>query len=379
MKNVCVISPVGYSGISYYDYGLCHALSELGLEVDLFSVDNYIIGKTPNFHKLNLFIGTYGDISRIKKGLNYLKALIKSFFLILKKDYEIIHIQKMELPLIDCIFFALLKLTGRKIVYTPHDILPFKYIGLSMPVHLTYKLSDALIVHNKKNKDDLISLFRLKEQKISIIPHGNYNFFLKGIPQQEARTRLGLPEDKKIVLLFGNIRSRKGIETTISAVKYLKKRRDVLLLIVGKVSWEFDIERLKNMINDNGLEDFLLIRDEFVEDDLVEAYYRSSDVVVIPYEQGYESGVLKYAFSCELPVIVSDLPEFSDFTEDNNNCLIFKRGNYREIAEKIEILLDNTEIRQRISSNAKKLSDTEWGWDRSAAKIKKIYESLRYQ
>jgi glycosyltransferase involved in cell wall biosynthesis len=261
-------------------------------------------------------------------------------------------------------------------VYTPHDILPFKYIGLSIPVFLTYKLSDALIVHNKKNKDDLINHFGLKEQKISIIPHGNYNYLLKGISQQEARKRLDLSENKKVVLLFGNIRSGKGIETTISALKYLKKRRDVLLLIAGKVSWEYDIEKLKNMISDNGLEDFVLIRDEFIEDSLVEAYYRSSDVVVIPYEQGYESGVLKYAFSCGLPVIASDLPEFSYFAEDSNNCLIFNRGKYRELAEKIEILLDNKEICQIISSNAKKLSDLKWNWNRSAAQTKRIYESL---
>jgi glycosyltransferase involved in cell wall biosynthesis len=377
--KICVISPLGYTGIAYYDFGLCYALSEAGLAVDLFSVDDYIVGKEPNFNKEAIFINTYGDISRIKKGIYYLQALVKSFFLILKKNYDIIHFQKMELPILDCGLFVLLKFARKKIVYTPHDIMPYKYKRVRYPIYLSYKLSDLLIVHNEKNLIDMIDHFGIKRDKISIVPHGNYNYFLQGIQRSEARLMLSMPTDKKVLLLFGNIKEGRGIETTISALKYLKNKTDILLLIAGKAYRGFDFEGMKKLIKDNGLENFVLIRNEFIEDSLVESYYRACDVVVIPYERGYESGVLRYAFSCGLPVVVSNLKEFSSFAEDGENCLIFKKGEFKHLAKRLNLLLENKTLQHTIARNAKKLSDTEWGWDKLASQTKRLYEALLEQ
>lgn len=376
IKKVCIISPLGYCGIAYYDYSLCRALSESGLKVDLFSVDNYIVGEELNFNKVDLFIGTHGDISRIKKGVNYLRALIKAFFLILKKKHEIIHLQKMELPVIDCVFFILLRLAGKKIVYTPHDIIPFKYRRLRYPIYLSYKLSDAIIVHNEKNRIDLAHYFGFARDRISVIPHGNYDYFLKGVQRSEARQRIELPPDKKVLLLFGNMRKGKGIETTILSLKYLKNKADVLLLIAGKVSHGFDFEGMMKLIRNNDLEEFVLIRNRFIEDNLVESYYKSCDIVVIPYEQGYESGVLRYAFSCGLPAVVSDLKEFSEFAKDSVNCLMFRTGDPKHLAERLKVMLEDKSILQKISQNAKKLADRDWSWEKSASKTRETYEKL---
>ncbi len=375
MMKTCIISPLGYTGIAYYDFSLCYALSAAGLEVDLFSVDNHIVAKEPNFKKRAIFVNTYGDSSRVNKGLHYLQALIKSYIFILKKKYKIVHFQKMELPLLDAVLFVLLKVAGKKIVYTPHDIVPFKYKRIRYPIWLTYRIPDSLIVHNRQNSVDLQEKFGIKADRISVIPHGNYNYFLKDTSQKDARKRLGLPDNKKIILLFGNIRAGKGIETAVSALSYMNKT-GVLLLIAGKVSRGFDFEGLQTLIRQKGLEQNVQIRDAFIEDGLVEAYYRSGDVVAVPYIEGYESGVLKYAFSCGRPVIVSDLPEFAEYAADGENCLIFRKGDDRHFAEKLAMLLDSESLRHRVSMNAKRLSDSEWSWERCARQTRKVYENL---
>ena len=376
MERICVISPVGYTGIAYYDFSLCYALTEIGLKVDLFSVDKYVVRKKPNFKKESIFINTFGNISRLTKGVNYLKSMAKCYWNISKNNYKIIHFQKLELPVIDCLLFLLLKLKGIKIVYTPHDILPFKYKRLLYPILLTYKMSDGLIVHNEQNRTDLIRMLGIDENKISIIPHGNYNYFLSDIDKSNARVLLDLPQDKIILLLFGNIRAGKGIETTIESLNILKDNNKVRLLIAGKVSRGFNFEKMMSLIKNNKMEEIVLVRNEFINDELVEAYYKSSDIAIVPYEQGYESGVLRYAFSCGLPVVISDLKEFSEFSRDGEICLTFRAGDYVHLAEKLQILLENENVRKTISLNAKRLSDTEWNWERSALKTKILYDKI---
>jgi glycosyltransferase involved in cell wall biosynthesis len=376
MKNICVISPLGYTGIAYYDFSLCYALTEVGLQVELFSVDKYVVKKEPNFKRESIFINTFGNAGRLKKGINYLKAMATCYRMIIKNKYSMVHFQKLELPIIDCLLFLLLKLKGVKIVYTPHDILPFKYKRFLYPISLTYALSDGLIVHNEQNSQDLIQLFGIDENKISIIPHGNYNYFLSDIHKSNARALLALPQDKMILLLFGNIRAGKGIETTIEALNILKDKNKVMLLIAGKVSRGFDLDEMMSLIKYNKLEKIVLVRNEFINDELVEAYYKSSDIAIVPYEQGYESGVLKYAFSCGIPVVISDLKEFSEFSRDGETCFTFRAGDHVQLADKLQLLLDNETLRKKISLNAKKLSDTEWHWESSAFKTRSFYEKI---
>ena len=377
MKKVCVISPLGYTGLAYYDFSLCYALSKIGLEVDLFSVDRYIVKKKPNFNREEIFINTYGDISRIKKGINYLISLIKCFILILKKEYEIIHFQILEMAMIDCVLFALLKLKRKKIVYTPHDIIPFKY-KVSFPIYLTYKLADLLIVHNETNRNDLINHFGIERGKISVIHHGNYNIILEERHSKAVSAKkLNLPSNREILLFFGCIRNGKGLNTLLKAYQRVVDEIEcVLLVIAGKQSKGFDLEKSFNIISAEVRQNNVELREKFIPDEQIQYYYEAADLILLPYEEVYESGVLKFAFSCKRPVLVSDIPVFKHDIRDGENAFVFRKGDPIDLANKIINILNNKDQMESVAENAKLYSDKNWDWNSIAIKTKINYEKI---
>ncbi len=378
-NKICIISPLGYTGIAYYDHSLCQSLSEAGVEVTLLTTSQRAVEPKKRDYKLfRVFNKTFGDRYRLQKGISYIYSLIKAYSFIKQNHFKTVHFQIMEFPAVDCIFFTILRLSGIKIICTPHDIYSFKGKSDNKFLKIMYKLSHVIIVQNLTNRALLINGLGINREKIKIIPHGNYNYFLTGIQKGLARKKIRIPEDKKVILLFGNIRSGKGIKTAISAVKLLKEKNktDVLLLIAGRISRGYNLKSLIRLVDDCNLRSSLILRCSFIEDSLVEAYYRAADVVIVPYERAYESGVLRYAFSCGMPTVISDLREFSEFAVDEENCLIFRAKDTEHLAERINIIIENPDIAQKISCNAKKLSDTEWGWEKSAAETKKIYEQF---
>ena len=137
-----------------------------------------------------------------------------------------------------------------------------------------------------------------------------------------------------------------------------------------------DFTAIKEIIQEADLEEQVLLHNRFVEDDLVEAYYRASDIVLVPYTKGFESGVLKYAFSCERAVVVSDLPEFSEFVWDGENCVVVKAGDARDLAEKMQSVLQDEELVRKIAKNAGELARTQWAWADIARKTTALYERV---
>ncbi len=371
--KICVISPLGYTGIAYYDHSLCESLSELKLNVTLITTEKRIVSpKKISYDIKKLFVNTYGNLSQLKKGINYVLGMSKCIYFIIKGRFKIVHFQILELPEVDLLVFSIIKIFKRKIIFTPHDIHSFKSSGNKI-MDTLYHLSDHIVVHNKANQDLLIKDLGINQNKISVIPHGNYDYFLKNnISMSEAKQAIKFSESKKLILLFGNIRVGKGIETAIPAIEMMQSNQDAVLMIAGKPSRGFEMDKIKQKIKNNKMKNIIL-HDHFIKDEMVEFYYKAADIVLVPYEYGYESGVLRFAFSCGCPIVVSDLKEFSEIVKDKENCVIFKSGDSKDLRTKIELLFNDKEMIKKIARNAKNLSDKELSWKKIAQKTKLIY------
>ena len=374
------ISPLGYSGIAYYDHGFCQGLHNAGIDVTNVTSDKWLVdtNKVSVSYKLKkMFINTYGDKSRIIKGLAYVAAMFKIYFDVLKNKIRIVHFQILELPIVDLMIFFLFKISGKKIVYTPHDIFSFKSKGGKFITKMLFSLSNVVVIHNEPNKKTLIEEFNLKSKKIAMIVQGNYNAFLdSALTKDQAKENVSIPKDKEMVLLFGNIREGKGTETAVKAFKLLKDKTNVLFVVAGRPMREFNMEAIKRDLSEDDVKNHVILRDQFIKDDLVESYYKSCDVLLIPYERIYNSAVIRYGFSCATTTVVSDIEEFLYFAVDKENCLIFKAGDAGDLVKKIECLLKDSALSQRISVNAKQFSDQHWSWSHAANTIKEFYERL---
>ncbi len=121
---------------------------------------------------------------------------------------------------------------------------------------------------------------------------------------------LGLDPERKVLLLFGMIDRRKGIYKVLEALQQLSAAQQarLTLLLVGKVAAaEQPTVRAKLAAITQTTALQIVLRDEFVPDSIVAAYFALSDLVLALYQQHVgSSGILLWAAAAGKPVLASD-------------------------------------------------------------------------
>jgi glycosyltransferase involved in cell wall biosynthesis len=208
---------------------------------------------------------------------------------------------------------------------------------------ITYRWSrryiDRVIVHEKCFKNILTEEYNFESNRVEVIPIGvdEINFTLT---QKEARGKLNIPLDKKVLLFFGFLAGYKGIDLLLEAFQKLKPEEYFLILAGGKpkrVENNREYNKWHNPLIKRFDELPNVLRAGFVSDRDVEVYFQASDVLVMPYLQILSSsGPMSLAIAHKKPFLVSDV--FREAVPDQE--MIFQR-NPRALADKIEEFFQN--------------------------------------
>lgn len=340
--RISIIEPIGnHGGMNYYDKGLADGLVEAGIDVILYTSDLAEFNESNSFKLVQSFKNVFSIKNKISKGLLYFKSLMTSLINSKMYNSKIIHFHFFHFTLIEfaSVFFAII--FNNKIVVTIHDVQSFSGGDNSLLRKFIIKYSDALIVHNNYCASILISDDSRLINKIHVIPHGNYLNFIKTIDSKsEVKKKFDIPEDKKIILFFGQIKLVKGLDVLLNAISDLSKiRDDFVLLIAGKV-WKDNFDKYQKIIDDNEISNFVFKKIGYVNDSDVPSYYGVSDLVVLPYREIYQSGVLLMSMSYRVPVIVSSLPGMKEVVTDLVNGIVFESEDHVDLKNKINLFLD---------------------------------------
>jgi glycosyltransferase involved in cell wall biosynthesis len=79
----------------------------------------------------------------------------------------------------------------------------------------------------------------------------------------------------------------------------------------------------------------------------------AADVVVLPYDQSSQSGVLAHAFSLGKPVVATDVGGLRAEVEASGGGVVVPRGDLEQLKEYIVLLLSNRQIRERYAQRAR--------------------------
>jgi glycosyltransferase involved in cell wall biosynthesis len=217
---------------------------------------------------------------------------------------------------------------GIKQTITYHSI-PFNpntffqhYFDLSTPY------LDKIIVHTAEQMSKLIKDFKVPQDKIKHINHGTKLCEL--YDKQEARQKLNMPKDKKIIMSMGFFGGLKGVDELIAIEEELiKVDPSILFYFVGGLHFataQYGKDYMKKCFRDivnKGLKDKFIITG-FVNDDMLPYYYAASDLAVLNYKP---SGYLS-ASGCSAKLVGS------------KRLIITTAGTHRndEIRDKIECI-----------------------------------------
>lgn len=345
--SVCVLT--GGSDRPYV-YGLTNAFSSMGMSIDLIGsdeLDEPDLRNMPGVNFLNLRGDQRPDIGLVAKVFRVLAYYSKLTAYAASAQPKIFHILwNNKFETFDRTFLMLYyKLLGKRVVLTAHNVNKRRRDGRDsllnrLTLRIQYRLADHIFVHTEKMKTELMDQFGVSTNRASVIPFGiNNSVPNTHLTVTEAKERLGICENEKSILFFGRIKPYKGLEYLIAAFQILAGRSaDYRLMIIGRLEegceqyWASMQKEIQEYVEAGRVG----LRIEFIPDSEIEIYFKACDVLILPYKEIFQSGVIFLGYSFGLPAIIADVGSLRDDVVEGKNGFVFSPEDPSDLARSIE-------------------------------------------
>jgi glycosyltransferase involved in cell wall biosynthesis len=262
--------------------------------------------------------------------------------------------EKFEVPLI---------ITGHG--YDVYD-LPFRDRRYFEMVRETLSSADRIITVSHSNFK-FIKKLGIKT-KTEVIPNGFDSKLFYPIDSRNCREVLGLPVNKRIILNVGHLEKVKGHEYLIEAMKKIvKKRGDILCIIVGDGSLRVKLEKQIKKLN---LGDYVKLVGAKPHDE-IPYWMNACDIFVLPSLSEGNPTVMFEVLACGKPFVGTKVGGIPEIITSEDYGLLCEPANPEDLAEKILVALEKEWDSEKIRKYAEQFS-----WENIAKKIVRVYEEV---
>jgi D-inositol-3-phosphate glycosyltransferase len=332
-----------------YALGMASTLVAQGITTDFIGSDEL---DAPELHRAPLiaFLNLRGDqsedaplrrkVARIvayyaRLAMYAARSRARIFHILWNNKFE--HFDRTVLMLYYRLFRKRIVLTAHNVNTRKRDSRDNWFNRLSLSIQ--YRLCHHILVHTAAMKDELVADFGIASQRVSVIPFGiNNTSPTTTLGRRGARERIGLGQREKTLLFFGHIAPYKGLEYLIAAMSELAKEdKDLHLVIAGRIKpgyvryWN----AIRSEISRVGLGKRIIQHVRFIPEAEVEIYFNAADVVVIPYVEIFQSGVLFLSYSFGLPVIATDVGSLRNDIVEGKTGFLCRRADAVDLARAI--------------------------------------------
>jgi glycosyltransferase involved in cell wall biosynthesis len=369
--RVHVVDPSAYT--PPYDHALCGALAGAGAEVELFT-SRFAYGSVPppeGYVRRDFFyraaVGRPGSRARraaklaehVPDMLRYRRAA---------RAADVVHFQWLTVQHLDghLLPFAHSAAGARRpLVLTSHDILPREPRPAQLAAQRRlYERFDALIVHSEHGRRRLTDELGIDSARVQVIPHGAFTHLTAG-PPAPASTPPAPRASRPEVLCFGLMRPYKGIDLLLEAWHGIE---DADLLIAGLP--RMDIAPLRDAAPANVTFDA-----RFIPDGELRACFQRAALVVLPYREIDQSGVLFTALAFGKPLLLSDVGGFPELAT-TGAAQIVPAGDPAALGAALRELLADSARLSKMAACARAAAAGSYSWDAIAQAHLTLYGSL---
>lgn len=348
-------------GIATYSQDLIHALSTQFQETFQFQVceiQNRLTSMKP--HSENRMKLIEDDPNSYRKNAFYINKDEDIQIVVIQHEFGFFNEKHLD-------FEEMCKLIKKPIVFVFHTVLPSPHESLKRQVQELVEIAASIVVMTLDAAQILVLDYQVPTTLISIIPHGTH---LQPI-QQNSKIREKLALSGKLILsTFGLLSSSKSIETTLNALpSVVKQYPDVLFLVLGKthpniIKQEGEAYRdsLMQTVNTLGLQPYVKFINRYLETGELLEYLQVSDIYLFTSKDRNQavSGTFSYAISSGCAVVSTPIPHAKEVINGSNG-IIFSFEDSMELAEAIKLLIEDEQLRMKISNNSlKAMASTSW-------------------
>ncbi|MBX9866555.1 MAG: glycosyltransferase [Burkholderiales bacterium] len=315
------------------------------------------------FNWLNLNSGnvTYSNIITYRSKFEFILATIFIYPFLLGNIFGKLLFGKVDVLYIpyfnpwEYFIIKLFKLFNKKVVYTVHDgvmhygerdVIQERLHFASMDnatdvIFLTNYIKNLVLSHSQTNAN------------IHVIPHGIFS--LDGILRHKP-----VPSKKKLSILFlGKISKYKGIELLCQSLDLLDYSVIKKVVIAGKSNYE--ISWLSHLC--------LEVLDKWLLEEEIVALLNNSDILVLPYVEASQSGVVTFAIDAQIPIVCTDVGGLKE--QIGSDAAVFVEPNAQSIADGLNLLASDKKLFNDLQNNLA-LKSSQLSWSGIAFEIEQI-------
>ncbi|MGA2165644.1 MAG: glycosyltransferase family 4 protein [Solirubrobacteraceae bacterium] len=402
--RVHVVDPSAYT--PPYDHALCRALAAAGAEVELFT-SRFAYGALPppeGYERRELFYrlahrgAATGKRSRSSQALKLLEHVPDMLrYRHAARAADVVHFQWLTVQPLDVHLLPRRRPTESKagaprpkLVLTAHDVLPREpRRGQLAAQRRLYERFDAVVVHSEHGRGRLLGL-GVDPGRVHVIPHGA----LTHLGELPAGPSPGLPTDAAgpVVLFFGLLRPYKGLDVLLRAWREIQQARDddgvggghgdgpgkqsaSRAGVTGAELWIVGMPRMDvaRLLADAPPNVHFVPR--FIPDAELPAYFTRADLVVLPYLEADQSGVLFTALAFGKPLLLSDVGGFPEVAATGAARTV-PAGDSAALGEALRELLADPAARSAMAERARAAAEGTYSWDTIAQRTLGLYRSL---
>ena len=313
------------------------------------------------------------DIIYIKTYNGYVSFIFNYFINVFLKRFKIkkalrkYQVDAVYIPMEQAFMTFVNRLVPKKTpkILTVHDVDPHSGDNL-----FTKAINDLINPSIRNTAEEIILLsktfidryhekYGVDKKHIHVIKLGLFSHYNEGeslpMPIKEAKTNF---------LFFGRISKYKGIDLLIDAFRDLKKAKDISLTIAAFGDMAPYQEKLNGLDNVN-------VFNYWIPDHEIKRFFMiKNSVLVVPYKDASQSGVITVANLFKVPVIASNAGGLVEQVTHLKTGFLFESNNVEALKEVMKNVINQTCDLNKIVENA--YLETTNLWDCGAKKIIEI-------
>lgn len=279
---------------------------------------------------------------------------------------DVVHVQ--EQPSIDSHLVARFLIWLWPTVLTVHDPAPhsgldkLRFASLEKKCNKIRSVVNAFHVHGEQCVRALTNQTAIRGRIIVNSAHGPIL-----IPMH---SELADPVPDRM-LLFGRMQKYKGVDQFVTLLEHLKQKFPTIRGVLAGRGPE--LQRLKGRIEFAGNIDVI---DRYLSPSEARAEFQKTSLIVLPYTDATQSGVVAAAFANGRPVLATRVGGLADSVIDGVNGFLVPPGDSCELEQRASEFFQNDQLRKHVTLGAQDTGNVKISWTKISAQLRECYLDL---
>jgi glycosyltransferase involved in cell wall biosynthesis len=306
-----------------------------------------------------------------------------------REDFDVVHVNTAWVGFTLALRRSAGKLKSQGFVYTchnplwPEDRVHVREKIVRLVEGYIMKIADTVIALNKTMQKALTEKAKVDPRKMVIVPNGvDTEFFRPGLKSEQILSKYGL-EEQSYILFVGRVSPEKGIHILLRAFKQIVNDipKDFKLVVVGPLASAFNSAQISSYAKavmryaKEGLGERVVFTGA-IDRNSLRILYSSAYCFILPSLAEAFPMVLLEAMASGTPPIGSTTGGIQDVIIDGVNGLLFRKGDWEDLASKLLMLIADKNLRDKLATSARKHAEKYYSWFSIASSLSMVYKRL---